>query len=169
MALIHRVFATTRVRSFVNEKNFKRQKWRWSCPCAFFLAVHHAMEAYWGRWCISPCILDLRTRWRWVVSFTPRSLYPQWKSPWHLFYRRLDGSQSRSGRVGEEKKSQPLPGFEPLIIQPVAQRYINDLSLLRETVYFWIMIEGHCYYHCLSLWNYISIWHNLTLKLNPFI
>jgi len=28
-----------------------------------------------------PRILKLGTRWRWVVSFTPRPLYPQGKSP----------------------------------------------------------------------------------------
>jgi hypothetical protein len=42
--------------------------------------------------------------------------------------RRLDGPQSRSGRGGEEKNSQPLPGLEPPIIQPVAQRYTAELS-----------------------------------------
>jgi hypothetical protein len=35
--------------------------------------------------------------------------------------RRLGGPQSRSGRSGEEKNSQPLPGLEPPIIQPLAQ------------------------------------------------
>jgi hypothetical protein len=42
--------------------------------------------------------------------------------------RRLDGSQSSSGRGGEEKSSQPLPGLEPPIIQPVAQLYTTELS-----------------------------------------
>jgi hypothetical protein len=32
----------------------------------------------------------------------------------------LNGHQSRSGRGGEEKNSQPLLGLEPPIIQPVA-------------------------------------------------
>jgi len=40
-----------------------------------------------------------------VVSFTPRVLYPQGKSPWYPFDRRLGGHQSRSGRGGEEKNS----------------------------------------------------------------
>jgi hypothetical protein len=31
-------------------------------------------------------------------------------------------TQSRSGHGGEDKNSQPLPGLEPPIIQPVAQR-----------------------------------------------
>jgi hypothetical protein len=68
-------------------------------------------------------ILDLGTRWRWVVSFTDRLLCPQGKSPWYPLDRKLGGPQSRSGCGGEEKTSQPLPGLKPLIIQPVAQSY----------------------------------------------
>jgi hypothetical protein len=63
------------------------------------------MKAYWGSGCIAARILDLGTRWRAVVSFTPLSLYP--------LYRRLGGPQSLSGRGGEEKNSQPLPGLDP--------------------------------------------------------
>jgi hypothetical protein len=46
--------------------------------------------------------------------------------------RRLGGLQSLSGRGGEEKYSQPLPGLEPPIIQAVAQRYTTELSRLRK-------------------------------------
>jgi hypothetical protein len=49
-----------------------------------------------------------------VVSFTPRPLYPQGKSPWYSLDRRLGGPQSRSGGGGggggEEKNSQPPTG-----------------------------------------------------------
>jgi hypothetical protein len=38
------------------------------------------------------------------------------------------GPQSLSGRGGEEKNSQPLPGLEPPVIQPIAQRYTTRLS-----------------------------------------
>jgi hypothetical protein len=55
---------------------------------------------------------------------------PQGKNPWYPSDRKLDGPQSRSGCRGEEKNSQPLPGLEPLIIHPVAQRYITELSRL---------------------------------------
>jgi hypothetical protein len=44
--------------------------------------------------------------------------------------RRLGGLQSLSGRGGEEKNSQPPPGLEPPIAQPVAQRYNTELSQL---------------------------------------
>jgi hypothetical protein len=101
---------------------------RWSCPCA--LTEHRAMKPYWGSGCIAPRI-DLGTRWRWVVSFTPRPLYPQGKSPWYPLDRRVGGPQSRSGRGSEQKNSQPLPGNEPPIIQPLAQRYTTDLSRLQ--------------------------------------
>jgi hypothetical protein len=46
-----------------------------------------------------------------------------------LLNMRLGGFQSRSGRGGEEKNSQPLPGLEPPI-QPVAQRFTTELSRL---------------------------------------
>jgi hypothetical protein len=48
-----------------------------------------------------------------VVSFTPQPLYPEGKSPWYPLDRGLGGTQSRSGRGGEEKNSQPPPGIEP--------------------------------------------------------
>jgi len=38
---------------------------------------------------------------------------PQGKSPWYPVDRRLGGTQSRHGRGGEEKNSQPPPGIEP--------------------------------------------------------
>jgi hypothetical protein len=38
--------------------------------------------------------------------------------------------QSWSGRGGEEKKSYPLPGLDPPIIQPVTQDCTSDLSRL---------------------------------------
>jgi hypothetical protein len=37
--------------------------------------------------------------------------------------RRLGVPQSQSGCSDEEEDSQPLPGFEPLITQPIAQHY----------------------------------------------
>jgi hypothetical protein len=52
---------------------------------------------------------------------------PPGKSPWYPFDSRLGGSQSPSGRGGEEENTQPTPGLEPTIIQPVAQRYTTQL------------------------------------------
>jgi hypothetical protein len=55
---------------------------------------------------------------------------PQGKSPQYPLDRRLGTSQSLSGRGCKEKNSQPLPGFEFPIFQPVAQRYTTELSRL---------------------------------------
>jgi len=74
--------------------------------------------AHWGSRGVVPRILDLDIRWSWVVIFTPRPLYPEGRSPLYLLDRRLGGPLSRSGRGGEEKNSQPLPGLELPIIQP---------------------------------------------------
>jgi hypothetical protein len=79
---------------------------------------------------IAPRILNLGTGWRWVVSFTLQPLYFRGKSPWYLLDRRLAGPQSRSGHGDEEKNSEPLPGLESPIIQPIAQRYTTELFRL---------------------------------------
>jgi hypothetical protein len=74
---------------------------------------HHYMKTYGGDGGIAPCILSLGTRWagEWSASrpghFTPRGTSPQ-----HPLDRSLCGSQSRSGRGGEEKKSTPCPSQE---------------------------------------------------------
>jgi hypothetical protein len=91
------------------------------------------MKACWESGDIAPRILDLGTRRRWVVSFTPRPLYLPVKELLYPLDRRLGGLQSRSGRGGEEKNSQLLSGLEPPMIQPVAQRYTTELSRLCPT------------------------------------
>jgi hypothetical protein len=45
------------------------------------LTEHHVMKAYWRSGGIAPRILNLVTRWRWVVSFTPRYFAPRERSP----------------------------------------------------------------------------------------
>jgi hypothetical protein len=88
---------------------FAEIKNAWSCtatpPYVFMawcsvLTEHHAMKTYWGSGGIALRIVDLGTRWSWVVSFTPRPLNPQGKSPWYPLNRRLGGPQNRSGSGG---------------------------------------------------------------------
>jgi hypothetical protein len=50
-------------------------------------------EGVLGLWRYSSTHYDLGTRWRWVVSFTPRPLYHQGKSSWYPLDRRLGGPQ----------------------------------------------------------------------------
>jgi len=54
------------------------------------------MKAYWGSGGIVPGILDVGTRWRWVVSLTSRPFYPQGENAWYPLDRRLGGPQNRS-------------------------------------------------------------------------
>jgi hypothetical protein len=61
----------------------------------------------------SSIILDLGSRWRWVISFTPWPLYPQGKSPRYPLDRWLARPQNRCGRCGVEKRLSFLSGIEP--------------------------------------------------------
>jgi len=99
------------------------------------------MKAYWGRGGIAPRSLDHGTSWRGVVSFTPRPLYFQGKSPW--LDRMLGGPQSCSGHSGEEKNSHPLPGLETPIIQEIAQRYTTELSHRVYLLYIILWVISH--------------------------
>jgi hypothetical protein len=74
-------------------------------------------------WRYSCTIFDLGTKWRWVVSFTLRPLYP-----WCLFHRRLCGPHSRLRRRGVKNKL-TLPGIKPQTVQPVGCRYTNWATL----------------------------------------
>jgi hypothetical protein len=60
-----------------------------------------------GKWRYSSTILNLGTRRRSVVSFTPWPIYRMYP-----LYRSLGGPQSRSRYCGEEKNLLPLPGIE---------------------------------------------------------
>ena len=61
----------------------------------------HVMKTYGGNRGIALLILNLGPRWRWVVSFTPRPVYPLGKLPYELNMGSV-GSQSWFGHFGEE-------------------------------------------------------------------
>jgi hypothetical protein len=75
----------------------------------------------------------------WSAS-RPCRFIPREKRRWYPLDRRLGGLQSRSGRGGEEKNSQTVPGLKPPIIQPVAQRYTTELSRFHTFYY----TKVHC-------------------------
>jgi len=50
---------------------------------------HHAMKTYWGSGIIVPRILDLGTRWRWVLNFTHWPIYHRGKNPLYALDWRL--------------------------------------------------------------------------------
>jgi hypothetical protein len=74
-------------------------------------------------WRYSFTILDLGTRLRLMVSFTPRQLYSRRNCPLYPMDMRLDGPQDWSGRW-EEKNLAPV-GMRTPVVQPIARRYID--------------------------------------------
>jgi len=101
--------------------------------------------------------IDLSTKWRWVVIFTPRPLYPQWKSSWYPLYRMLDGSQSQYAHSGVAEIK--LTVFtEPWLTWGVVTKtnsvvhdmnqvhywcYASDCSTSKITLCSIINVEGH--------------------------
>jgi hypothetical protein len=85
------------------------------------------MKTY-GKWSCGSTILDLGTKWRWVVSFTPRPLYSLGKSPRYPLDKRLGGPQNLCECCGEEKNCAPA-GIRTPAVQPVASP--TELSRLR--------------------------------------
>jgi hypothetical protein len=88
---------------------------------------------YMGKWRYSSTILDLGTRWRWVVSFISVTLYPRWKNPRYPLERRLGGPQIQSGLCGEEK-NHALPGTEPVPSSPSLYRLSCPFSYVHIVV-----------------------------------
>jgi hypothetical protein len=75
--------------------------------CIFCLIEHDNANTGWGSGGIAPRVLNYGTRWRWVVSFTPRPIYRREKNPRYQMVT-LGGS----GCGGEEKRSHYCPGQE---------------------------------------------------------
>jgi hypothetical protein len=73
------------------------------------LTKHHALKAYCGSGGIAPRILDVGTRWRWVVSFTPGPLYPQEKSPRYITLKFPGNALWRDTRVSSDFDRNFLP------------------------------------------------------------
>jgi hypothetical protein len=84
----------------------------------------------------SSTILELVTKWRWVVSFTPRLLYPRGKSPRYPLVRQLGGPQNRYGRCGEQKRL-ALAGNRTSTGQPVARHYTDSCVVWKVLVGQW--------------------------------
>jgi len=78
---------------------------------------------------IAPIIVNLGTRWRQVVSLTPRPLYVRDKSPQYLLNRRPHG---RSGCLGENIL--PLLGDKLHTVHPLA----NSVTRSSEFIYCYI-------------------------------
>jgi hypothetical protein len=117
-------------RHIPQDSNIQSRQWATSAPfltynidifCKAFLSVikHHDIKT-WGSGGNVTFILNLHTKWRWVVSFMPRPLYPWWS---------FDTTQSRpeiwSGRCAEESKPLLLPEVEPRLLDCPARSVVT--------------------------------------------
>jgi hypothetical protein len=90
------------------------------------------MKTYWRSGGITSHILDLGTRWRWVVSFTRRPLYPQEKNSWYPLGRRLGGPQVLR-RIFGPKREEVAVGWKWLRIEELHDLYVslNTICVIR--------------------------------------
>jgi hypothetical protein len=68
------------------------------------------------------------------------SALPQGESPWYTPDRWLGVPRNRSGHGVEKKNSQPMPEFDPSIIQPEAQGYTAELTQFMDTISFHLLL-----------------------------
>jgi len=79
------------------------------------------MKAYWGSGGITLRLLDLSTRWRWVVSFMPQPLYPWGKSPDTQWTGGWVGP--RAGLDAVVKRRIPSPSWDSNPYNPAHSHY----------------------------------------------
>jgi hypothetical protein len=110
----------------------------WSVSCTTMVKVRKVklslcltnyalrQEDVWGSGCINPHLLDLGTSWRWVVSFTPRPLYPREKAPvpigWEAAWapKQVWKTWRRENSWHYRDSNSDLS-----VVQPVASRYTH--------------------------------------------
>jgi hypothetical protein len=85
---------------------------------SLFLTKLHAMKTYWGSGGIALRILDLATRWRWMVSFTPRPLYPRERAPGTHWIRGWVGLRAGLNAMVCRKIPSPCPDSNPQSSSP---------------------------------------------------
>jgi hypothetical protein len=89
---------------------------------------HH--EDVWRIGGITPLILKLYTRLRWLASFTPRSLYQS-----------SSGSQSQSGRGGKEKYPSSCREFNPGHTAHSLVTVMTELSLIHWLINIYLLLH----------------------------
>ena len=81
--------------------------------------------------------VQLDTRCKSAVSFTPRLSYSQGKIIWYQVYGKMGGPQSRARDFAERSNYLTFPGNEPWFLRRPASRpvtILTELSWLRSTV-----------------------------------
>jgi hypothetical protein len=88
---------------------------------------------------IAPIILDLDTRWRWLVSFSSQPLYSMGKRPLYPWIGAWVGPRT----VLDEDKNLSLPGIETRPSSPSLYRRLTALSIATLYNVEWRTEENH--------------------------
>jgi len=107
------------------------------------------MKAHWGMGGKAPRVHGLDTRWRWVVSFTPRPLYPQVKSPWYPSYGRLGGPSAGQDAVARRTFPNPYRDSNPRSSSPWNYCYLE--------LYFYVLKQHEKFYNLVKRFYYFCI------------
>jgi hypothetical protein len=120
-------------------------------------------------WRYSSNILVLGTRWRSVVIFTLRQLYPKERVRQYPFDRRLGGPQSPYGPCKEEKNLAPA-GNQTQAVQLTA-RWHTDWSIPTRYKYLQEYCCNYCHAYGVTIdgvyignRNYWALWYSACLR-----
>jgi hypothetical protein len=96
--------------------------------CCFSMSVYSGYTLIWGSGGIAPHILNLSTKWRWVVSFTPKLLCPQGQSRQYPLDSGLGGPQNQSA-CDKKKDTQNDSGWHTAVANPLRMT-LNEIKIL---------------------------------------
>jgi hypothetical protein len=104
-----------------------RISYTWKLKPSLHIIKHHTTQTYGGRGSSVPCILNLRTRWRWVINFKLQLLYPEKNSLWYSMYA-----------VGAGLGAVWACWSQTPVVQPIASHYTHcailaHLAYINET------------------------------------
>jgi hypothetical protein len=117
-----------------------------------------------GREDISARILDLGNSWRWVVSLTPRLLYPLGKEPPMPIGKESGWAPEAVSTTWRRERSFPYrdSNSNPSVVQPVASRY-TECAI---TVPLYVVVVTKMNYNCVLYNSDLHTW-NLHVKFLP--
>jgi hypothetical protein len=102
-------------------------------------------EGVWGSGCIDPRFLELGISWRWVVSFTPRPLYPRGKNPRVPIRYEAGWAPEPVWTIWRSENSCPhrYSNSDPSVVHPVSSLYtdwaIPALEWYLQTLFIYLL------------------------------
>jgi hypothetical protein len=117
-----------------------------------------------NRWLQPPGIFDLDNSWSWVISFTPRPLYPKWNGNGYPLDRRLGGVQNRSGQREKRKTCSYRDSISySSAVRPVAN-YYTDWAIPASDILL-VRLKRETLKHALRQRSLAEIWKQDLLNL----